>query len=143
MNFPFRIKSGEQVHRKNENGDVENEQRINAEADHLSRELRALRVIIGENAKAIRQLAALLAGLQQRHIERGKPLAGAFQRTAEGVAGLKLLNEPRDGHAQRGARRTAMQNFQRGNQADAGGSDLAQLMEQFGTAGQLPRSDEQ
>ena len=39
-------------------------------------------------------------------------------------------------------RRITLQDFQGSNEANARGSDLAELMEQFGAARQLPGSDE-
>src|SRR6185503_2789190 len=89
----------EPVDRKNENCHVENDERIDAEANDLARQLSPLLVIIGEHAKAIRQAPALLTGLQQRDVETGKPLSRMVQRIAKRAARFELLNQPGNGHA--------------------------------------------
>jgi hypothetical protein len=117
---------------------VENDQGIRAESDHLSPVARA--PVVREQTKTIRQTPAFSPACS-------KAISKAESQRAECSSespNVLPLSSCRTGvRWARWKRRISLKDFQCGDQANTRGRDLAELMKQFGAAGELPGSDEQ
>jgi hypothetical protein len=137
------LRSGERKHdQKNERGEMHQPDGINELRNHLLREAGAVVVIFGEQAKGSVEASAAFAGFNQRDVKFRQPRAEFLQRLAEGKTLREMVQQIAKRFAERTSGRIAFDLFERGQDADAGGSELRELMIQFGALGELRGRDE-
>src|ERR1019366_1597428 len=108
---------------EDENREVQQADRISQVADNLTREPGAVGVVIGQQPEAGVQPPAVLAGLQQRDVERRQPATGGLQGIGERAALGNLLEQPPYRLAVRTVGRMVL--------------ELVELMVEFSAPGQL------
>ena len=128
---------------KNENREVEQENRIGQIGDHLSRHPGAVGIIICEQPKAGIQTAALFAGLRQSDVEGRQPMAKALQRFRQRETTGQFIEQSLNRLAIGARRGIAFELLQGTHQTKSSRGELAELMIKLRPLRELSGRDDQ